>query len=107
MKSELFAARPAGHLGSAGALFLLRLIVMPLDGEVHARTQHDNLERKKDYREEIYPIPIHHWSISSLLSDAFCRGSAIAKLLLQQRHLTLSGRVFLTQPAPIRFIRSS
>lgn len=40
-----------GRLRSAGFFFLLRLIVMPLDGEVHACTQYDNLEREEDYRE--------------------------------------------------------
>ena len=32
---------------------LLRLIVMPLDGEEHARSQHDNLEWKEDHREPV------------------------------------------------------
>jgi hypothetical protein len=39
-----------GHLGSR-FFVLLRLIVMPLDGEEHARPQDENLERKDDYRE--------------------------------------------------------
>jgi len=28
---------------------------MPLDGEEHARAEHENLERKEEYRD-----PIHH-----------------------------------------------
>ena len=34
---------------------------MPLDGEEHARAQDDNLERKDDYGEQVYPIQIHHF----------------------------------------------
>ena len=51
-------------------LFLLFLlfIVMPLDGEEHARAEHENLERKEDYRD-----PIHHLSISRLLLDTVYR----------------------------------
>ncbi|MBV8503453.1 MAG: hypothetical protein JO006_17270 [Paucibacter sp.] len=37
-------------------LLLLFFIVMPLDGEEHARAEHENLERNEDYRE-----PIHHF----------------------------------------------
>ena len=45
------------ELPSAGFVFLLLpLIVMPLDGEEHARAEHENLECKEDYRE-----PIHHF----------------------------------------------
>jgi hypothetical protein len=53
--------RSAGTLPSAGFFVLFRLIVMPLDGEEHARAQHDNLERKDDYGEQVYPIQIHHF----------------------------------------------
>jgi hypothetical protein len=35
---------------------LLAFIVMPLDGEKHARAEHENFEHDKDYRE-----PIHHF----------------------------------------------
>jgi hypothetical protein len=42
--------------GPLVSLFLLPLIVMPLDGEEHARAQHENLEQNEDYRE-----PIHHF----------------------------------------------
>jgi hypothetical protein len=35
-------------------LFLLPLVVMPLDGEEHARADHENLERNEDYREPIH-----------------------------------------------------
>jgi hypothetical protein len=52
---------------------------MPLDGEEHARAQHDNLERKEDQGEQIYPIPIHHLSISSLLLDTIYRGQGYLK----------------------------
>jgi hypothetical protein len=46
-----------GRLRSARFLIsLLPLIVMPLDGEEHARAEHENLEGKEDYRE-----PIHHF----------------------------------------------
>ncbi|NLS19985.1 hypothetical protein HGP16_25950 [Rhizobium sp. P40RR-XXII] len=50
-------ARPALKLSERDkpfSLFLLLLIVMPLDGEEHASAQHEKLERKEDYRE---PIP--------------------------------------------------
>ncbi|CUX20322.1 hypothetical protein [Agrobacterium genomosp. 13] len=53
--------RSAGILPSAGFFVLLRLIVMPLYGEEHARAQDDNLERKDDYGEQVYPIQIHHF----------------------------------------------
>ena len=52
----------AGAYGSLVSLFLLPLlllllfIVMPLDGEEHARAKHENLERNEDYRD-----PIHHF----------------------------------------------
>jgi hypothetical protein len=42
--------------GAMVSLFFLPLIVMPLDGEEHARAKHENLKRDKDYRE-----PIHHF----------------------------------------------
>lgn len=32
---------------------LLSLVVMPLDGEEHARAEDENLERNKDYRDPI------------------------------------------------------
>lgn len=32
---------------------LLALVVMPLDGEEHARAEDENLERNKDYRDPI------------------------------------------------------
>ena len=44
-----------GCLLSAGFVFLLlTLIVMPLDGEEHARAEHENLERNKDYGDPIH-----------------------------------------------------
>ncbi|MDK4716792.1 hypothetical protein [Rhizobium sp. CNPSo 4039] len=46
----------AGACGPLVSLFLLSLIVMPFDGEEHARAQHENLERNEDYRE-----PIHYF----------------------------------------------
>lgn len=52
----------AGAYGPLVSLFLLPLlllllfIVMPLDGEEHARAKHENLERNEDYRD-----PIHHF----------------------------------------------
>ncbi|WP_155984490.1 hypothetical protein [Roseomonas gilardii] len=49
-------------------LFLLPFIVMPLDGEEHARAQHDNLECEEDYRK-----PIPHLNISRLLFVAIYR----------------------------------
>ncbi|MGI9575439.1 hypothetical protein ACRYJU_15265 [Alloalcanivorax xenomutans] len=47
-----------GRLPSADFViffFLLPFVVVPLDGEEHARAEHDNLERKENYRD-----PIHH-----------------------------------------------
>jgi len=38
------------------SLFLLSLIMMPFNGEEHARAQHENFERNEDYRE-----PIHYF----------------------------------------------
>ena len=40
---------------------LLALVVMPLDGEEHARAEYENLERNEDYGD-----PIDHLKISSL-----------------------------------------
>ena len=34
-------------------LLLLALVVMPLDGEEHARAEDENLERNEDYRDPI------------------------------------------------------
>lgn len=51
------------------ALFFLRLIVMPLDGEEHARAEHEDLERKEDDRE---PIP-HFGYIQALLTRSIVR----------------------------------
>lgn len=62
-----------GRLRSAGFFFLLRLIVMPLDGEVHACTQYDNLEREEDYREQIHPIPIRHFEYFQSILDIISR----------------------------------
>jgi hypothetical protein len=43
-------------MSKADSLFLLSLIVVPLDGEEHAHAKHENLERNEDYGN-----PIHHF----------------------------------------------
>lgn len=52
-----------GHLGRCAQCRppadLLALIVMPLDGKEHARTQRDNLERRKDDRHPIHIKDFH------------------------------------------------
>ncbi|MDM0072576.1 hypothetical protein [Variovorax sp. J31P207] len=35
---------------------ILSLLIVPLDGEEHARAEHEDLERNEDYRD-----PIHHF----------------------------------------------
>jgi hypothetical protein len=57
-----------GAYGPLVSLLLLPLVVMPLDGEEHARAEHEYLERNEDYRD-----PIHHLSISRMLLDTICR----------------------------------
>ncbi|WP_298236378.1 hypothetical protein [uncultured Azohydromonas sp.] len=71
-------------------LFLLFLlfIVMPLDGEEHARAEHENLERKEDYRD-----PIHHLSISRLLLDTVYREERYLETLLQWLHFPVKAIV--------------
>ena len=45
----------AGRLLFAGFVFLLLvLVVVPLDGEKHARAEHENLEHNEDYRDPIH-----------------------------------------------------
>ena len=50
------------------AFLLLSLVVMPLDSEKHARAEHENLERKEDYRD-----PIHNFQyFRALLGSVYC-----------------------------------
>ena len=47
----------AGNLRRARFLrpiFLLRFVVMPLDGEEHARAEYEHFERNEDYGEKIH-----------------------------------------------------
>lgn len=52
------------------SLLLFRLVVVPFDGEEHARSQDENLQRKEDYREPIYPV---HFEYFQAVTDAVCR----------------------------------
>ncbi|CUX05354.1 conserved hypothetical protein [Agrobacterium fabacearum TT111] len=46
---------------SFGLVIFLRLIVMPLDGVVHANAQYDNFERQENYWEKVYPFQVSHF----------------------------------------------
>nr|WP_261634734.1 hypothetical protein [Cupriavidus gilardii] len=93
--------RSAGAAPSDGQLvssFLLALIVMPLDGEEHARAEHENFKHDKDYRE-----PIHHGSRSVLW---ICTHSAPNTLSRQSLPMTLVRQRLASQsPLAWRYIR--
>ena len=60
----------AGACSPLVSLFLLLLflsVVVPLDGEEHARAEHEKLERNEDYGD-----PIHHFEYFRVSSGAIC-----------------------------------
>nr|WP_295986604.1 hypothetical protein [uncultured Agrobacterium sp.] len=83
-----------GRLRPAGFVVLLRLIMMPFDGEEHARAQHENLEREEDQREQVYPIPIRHFEYFQAIICTTSHGRATSKLLFQQLHSYIQARAF-------------
>ena len=54
-------------------LLLLLFVVVPLDGEEHARAEHENLERNEDYRDPVHFLSIsgHHVAIFSVRKRCF------------------------------------
>jgi hypothetical protein len=50
----------AGSVPFCLAIFL-RLVVMPLDGIIHAYAEHYDFEREEDVRKPIYPRTIGHF----------------------------------------------
>lgn len=63
---------------------------MPLDGEDHARAEHEDLERNEDYRD-----PIHYFEYFLLLDTTYREGRYFKTLL--QRHLCKNGVVARTK----------
>lgn len=90
--------RSAGTLPSAGSFVLLRLIVMPLDGEEHARAQDDNLERKDDYGEQVYPIQIHHFEYFQAVTRHYRYDERYLKTDASTTSIQALMQCLLTQP---------
>jgi hypothetical protein len=61
---------------------------MPLDGEEHARAEHENLERNKDYRD-----PIHLLSISRLLFGVIYREGLYVKTRMTSQESPVDSRI--------------
>ncbi|UXT48575.1 hypothetical protein FY136_04710 [Agrobacterium tumefaciens] len=87
-----------GRLRPAGFVVLLRLIMMPFDGEEHARAQHENLEREEDQREQVYPIPIRHFEYFQAIICTTSYGESYVKAAVSATSFIHSGTGFLTQP---------